>query len=56
MVLELFWCCKYSYPNSIAIKSDNTSGIIGAAIYGFCFLQLLLFYTLPWNSAYQQNT
>jgi predicted membrane channel-forming protein YqfA (hemolysin III family) len=30
---------------AFAIKSDNTSGIIGAAIYGFCFLQLLLFST-----------
>jgi hemolysin III len=28
---------------AFAIKSDNTSGNIGAAIYGFCFLQLLLF-------------
>jgi hemolysin III len=37
MVLELFWYCKYSYLIAFAIKSDNTSGIIGAAIYGFCF-------------------
>jgi hemolysin III len=31
---------------AFAIKSDNTSGIIGAAIYGFCFLQLFTFSTL----------
>ncbi|CAM2970383.1 MULTISPECIES: PAQR family membrane homeostasis protein TrhA [Flavobacterium] len=37
-----------SIPILIAftIKSDNTSGIIGAAIYGFCFLQLFTFSTL----------
>jgi hemolysin III len=27
-----------------------------AAVYGFCFLQLSLFYTLPWNSAYTSKT
>jgi len=31
---------------AFAIKSDNTPGIIGAAIYGFCFLQLFTCSTL----------
>lgn len=31
---------------ALAIKSDNTSGIIGAAIYGFCFLMVFTFSTL----------
>lgn len=31
---------------AFAVKSDNISGIIGAAIYGFCFLQLFTFSTL----------
>lgn len=31
---------------AFAIKSDNTPGVIGAAIYGFCFLQLFTFSTL----------
>lgn len=31
---------------AFAIKSDNTPGIIGAAIYGFCFLQLFTASTL----------
>ena len=31
---------------AFAIKSDNTSGVVGAAIYGFCFLQLFTFSTL----------
>ncbi len=31
---------------ALAIKSDNTAGVIGAAIYGFCFLQLFTFSTL----------
>lgn len=31
---------------ALAIKSDNTPGVIGAAIYGFCFLQLFTFSTL----------
>ena len=31
---------------AFAIKSDNTPGIIGAAIYGFCFLQLFTSSTL----------
>jgi hemolysin III len=31
---------------AFAIKSDNTYGVIGAAIYGFCFLQLFTFSTL----------
>lgn len=31
---------------AFAIKSDNTPGIIGAAIYGFSFLQLFTFSTL----------
>ena len=31
---------------AFAIKSDNTPGIIGAAIYGFCFLQLFISSTL----------
>lgn len=28
---------------AFAIKSNNTTGVIGAAIYGFCFLQLFTF-------------
>lgn len=31
---------------AFAIKSNNTPGVIGAAIYGFCFLQLFTFSTL----------
>jgi hemolysin III len=31
---------------AFAIKSNNVDGIIGAAIYGFCFLQLFTFSTL----------
>ncbi len=31
---------------AFAIKSDNNAGVIGAAIYGFCFLQLFTFSTL----------
>jgi len=31
---------------AFAIKSNNTLGVIGAAIYGFCFLQLFTFSTL----------
>ena len=31
---------------ALAIKSENTPGVIGAAIYGFCFLQLFTFSTL----------
>lgn len=31
---------------AFAIKSNHTAGIIGAAIYGFCFLQLFTFSTL----------
>lgn len=31
---------------AFAIKSDNIPGVIGAAIYGFCFLQLFTFSTL----------
>ncbi len=31
---------------AFAIKSDNSTGVIGAAIYGFCFLQLFTFSTL----------
>ena len=31
---------------AFAIRSDNTPGVIGAAIYGFCFLQLFTFSTL----------
>jgi hemolysin III len=31
---------------AFAIKTDNTPGIIGAAIYGFCFLQLFTSSTL----------
>lgn len=31
---------------AFAIKSDNIAGVIGAAIYGFCFLQLFTFSTL----------
>jgi hemolysin III len=31
---------------AFAIKSDNTSGVVGAAVYGFSFLQLFTFSTL----------
>jgi hemolysin III len=31
---------------ALTIKSGNTIGVIGAAIYGFCFLQLFTFSTL----------
>lgn len=31
---------------AFAIKSNHTPGVIGAAIYGFCFLQLFTFSTL----------
>ncbi len=31
---------------AFAIKGDNTLGVVGAAIYGFCFLQLFTFSTL----------
>ncbi|WP_150451649.1 PAQR family membrane homeostasis protein TrhA [Arenibacter lacus] len=31
---------------AFAISSNNTPGVIGAAIYGFCFLQLFTFSTL----------
>ncbi|MEO6844984.1 MAG: hemolysin III family protein [Ginsengibacter sp.] len=31
---------------AFAIKSNNTPGVIGAAVYGFCFLQLFTFSTL----------
>ena len=31
---------------AFAVRNDNTSSIIGAAIYGFCFLQLFTFSTL----------
>lgn len=31
---------------AFAIKSNNTPGVIGAAVYGFCFLQLFAFSTL----------
>ena len=31
---------------ALTIKSNNTPGVIGAAIYGFCFLQLFTFSTL----------
>lgn len=31
---------------AFAIRSNNTPGVIGAAIYGFCFLQLFTFSTL----------
>lgn len=31
---------------ALALKSNNTAGVIGAAIYGFCFLQLFTFSTL----------
>jgi len=31
---------------AFAIKSNNSPGVIGAAIYGFCFLQLFTFSTL----------
>jgi hemolysin III len=51
-----FWYCKYSILIAFAIKSDNTSGIIGAAIYCFCFLQLLLFYTLRNQHAQAKRT
>jgi len=31
---------------ALAIKSENIPGVIGASIYGFCFLQLFTFSTL----------
>jgi hemolysin III len=31
---------------ALAIKSENIPGIVGAAVYGFCFLQLFTFSTL----------
>jgi hemolysin III len=31
---------------ALAIKSENMAGIVGAAVYGFCFLQLFTFSTL----------
>lgn len=31
---------------AFSIKSSNTPGVIGAAVYGFCFLQLFTFSTL----------
>ena len=31
---------------ALATKSENTAGVIGASIYGFCFLQLFTFSTL----------
>lgn len=31
---------------AFAIKSNNSLGVIGASIYGFCFLQLFTFSTL----------
>jgi hemolysin III len=31
---------------ALTIKNNNTPGVIGAAIYGFCFLQLFTFSTL----------
>jgi hypothetical protein len=45
------WYCKYSYPNSICIKSDNTSGIIGRYIWLLFFTTFYFFYTLPRSSA-----
>ncbi len=39
---------------ALAIKSDNTPGVIGAAIYGFCFLQLFTFSTLYHGFQHQQ--
>jgi hemolysin III len=39
---------------AFAIKSNNTNGIIGAAIYGFCFLQLFTFSTLYHGFQHQQ--
>ena len=39
---------------AFAIKSNNTPGVIGAAIYGFCFLQLFTFSTLYHGFQYAQ--
>ena len=39
---------------AFAIKSNNTSGVIGAAIYGFCFLQLFTFSTLYHGFQHEQ--
>jgi hemolysin III len=44
MVWNYIWYCKYILI-AFAIKSDNTSGIVGAYIW-FCFLQLFTFSTL----------
>jgi hemolysin III len=35
-----------SIPIALAIKSENMAGIVGAAVYGFLFLQLFTFSTL----------
>jgi hemolysin III len=56
MVLELYWRCKYSYPNSTAIKSENMAGIVSRSIWLLFFTTFHFFYTLPWNSAYTSKT
>jgi hypothetical protein len=56
MVLELFLVISIPILIAFAIKSDNTSGIIGAAIYGFVFLQLLLFLHSTTESACSGKT
>jgi hemolysin III len=42
---------------ALAIKSENMAGIVGAAVYGFCFLQLFTFlhFTMEF-SIHKQNT
>jgi hemolysin III len=45
MVLELYLLC-IPILIALAIKSENMAGIVGAAVYGFCFLQLFTFSTL----------
>jgi channel protein (hemolysin III family) len=41
------WRC--SIPILIALaKSENMAGIVGAAVYGFCFFTTFHFSTLPW--------
>jgi hemolysin III len=46
MVLELYLAVSIPILIALAIKSENMAGIVGAAVYGFCFLQLFTFSTL----------
>lgn len=42
----LFGIASIPLLSALAIKSDNIHGIIGASVYGFCFLMLFTFSTL----------